>query len=177
MSFGNTNNAAPEDKKVLKIDADQVNTNQIGMPVPYMAGRRRIALHYVAPVYNPRTEEITTDAGKGGEDQHAGWNYFGDLAGLIAIGGRVPLAKLFRHIMESEIAWENEAGLALSASATAVSIVDRGQTWIYRGDRTQPIDSHVLTPIGPPPGTPGFDPRDPTTWPGYDPGGGHPDPP
>lgn len=177
MAFGNTNAKPKKDKKVLNIDADQVNTNQVGLPVPYMAGRRRIALHYIAPVYNPKAQPVTTQVAKGEESQITGYDYSGDLVGILCCGGRVPIAKLFRVILESEIAWENPSGLALSASETAVSITDRGPTWIKRGDLTQAIDTHVLTAIGPNPGTPGFNPRDPNTWPGYNPPEGHPDPP
>lgn len=174
--FGNSNNKPPPAKKIANIDENQVNTNQQAIPVPYMAGRQRVALIWAAPVYKPVTQRVTTTVGKG-EEQTTGYIYFGDVFGIICMAGRVRLAKLFRHILESEIAWENEAGLVLSSTATAVTITDRGQTWLYRGDPDQPLDPHVLTPIGPPPGNEDFDPRDPTTWPGGgDYSGEHPDP-
>ena len=170
-----TNATPPPAKKLANIDQDQVNTNQQLIPVPYMAGRQRVALIWVGPVYNPTTKKVQQKVSKG-ETQTVGYIYFGDIAGIICMGGRVPLDKLFRHIIESEIAWENGAGLALSGGANPVTIKDRGQTWLYPGTADQPIDTHVLTPIGATPTTPGYNPRVPTTWPGYNPASDHPEP-
>jgi hypothetical protein len=167
MSFGIPKQPAPE-KKVLNIDADQTNTNQQAIPVPYMAGRNRVAIQYIAPVYNQVNKPVKTQVGKG-DSQTTGYTYYGDFAGLICMGGRVPLAKIFKQIVDSEIAWHNDAGLDLGTDAAVPVTVDKyGQTYLYSGTENQAIDPHVLTPKGVTPTTVGYDPRDPTTWPGGD---------
>jgi hypothetical protein len=170
-----TNATPPPEKKLANIDENQVNTNQQLIPVPYMAGRQRVALIWIAPVYNPVTKKVEQKVGKG-EKQTVGYIYFGDIAGIPCMGGRAPLAKLFRHIIDSEIAWENSGGLSLSSGANPVTVKDRGQTWLYPGTADQPIDTHVLTPVGATPSDPGFNPRIPTTWPDSDLTTRHPEP-
>lgn len=165
MAFG-VPKPPKQPKKLLNIDADQTNTNQQAVPVPYMAGRQRVALTWIAPVYNQINKPIKTSAGKG-DDQTTGYTYYGDFAGVICMGGRVPLAKIFKQIVDSEIAWKNDSGLALGSVPTPITVPKYGQTYVYPGTVDQPIDTYVLTPNGPKPTTPGFDPRDPTTpgWP------------
>lgn len=179
MSFGTPKIDTP--KLPANIDANSLNTNQQAIPVTCFGGRRRIPLLWHTPAYNQVSEPITTKAGKGSDSQTTGYNYYVDLAGLISLcSGRTPISKLFRYIVNSEIAWENTGGLARgSDSSTAIMVTNYGQTWIYWGLEDQPIDTHVLTPIGPPPSPtddPGFNPRDPSTWPNYDQTGQHPEP-
>ncbi len=166
MAFGSTVKTPTPPKKVLNIDADQVNTNQQAIPVPYLAGRQRVGLKFFTPVYDQINEPVKTETGKG-ESTTTGYIYYGSLAGLICMGGRVRVTKLFKHIIDSEIAWRNDTGLAAGAAPSEpVSIDGYGSTWIYWGGPNQPVDPNVLTPIGPTPTNPGFNPRDESTWPG-----------
>lgn len=166
--FGNTGKQPAKPKKVLNIDADQTNTNQEAIPVPYMAGRRRIALQFIAPVYNQVNKKITGQTGKG-EEGTVGYVYYGDIMGLICMGGRAALSMIWKQIVDSEIAWKNDAGVALGTDApVSISVQKYGATYIYSGTPDQGIDTNVATPIGPAPTTPGFDPRDYTTWPDGD---------
>jgi hypothetical protein len=153
-------------KKPLNIDADQTNSNQQAVPVAYGAGRFRAPLQWIAPLYNQINKPVKTSVPKG-DSQTTGYNYGGDFVGLICMGGRVPLGKIWKQIVDSEIAWRNDSGLALSSTPTPITVPKYGQTYVYPGTLTQGIDTNVLTPISPTlPG--GADPRDPSTWPGAD---------
>jgi hypothetical protein len=177
MSWGTPK--IPQTKPPAGLDADSLNTNQEGIPVPCMWGRRKIALTWHTPVYNQVNEAIRSQAGKGQESTVTGWNYYIDIAGLICMCGRVKLKKIFKHIFNLEGVWKNEAGLERGDNDyDAISIVNFGQTWIGWGGEDQPIDTHVLTPRATPPGglPPGFNPRDPGTWPDSDQTIQHPEP-
>jgi len=170
--FGSSVEAPPPEKKIANIDADQIATNQQAIPVPYVLGRRRLPLQYIAPVYNKRTEKVTAKTGKDSEST-VGYVYFGDVASVICcVGSRVPLAKLYRIIIESQVVWENTTGLTIGDPYSPVTVTTYGSGRIYAGRFNQPVDTLVLTPISttpPDPGTyPDFDPRKTSTWPGGD---------
>jgi len=165
--FGNTNAAKPIEKVPANIDADQVATNQQAIPVPYVLGWTRRALHYVAPVYNQKTEKVTAKTGKD-ESTTVGYVYFGDIAGIFCVvGRRVPLTKIRRIIIDSSIAWENVNGLVIADPYSPITVADYGTIRIYRGQSNQPLDTLVLTPTATTV-PPGIDPRDTTTWPNGD---------
>jgi hypothetical protein len=154
-------------KKIANIDADQVATNQQATPVPYLLGRGRLPLHYIAPVYNKRTEKLTTQTGKDSSTT-VGFVYFGDIAATVCCcGSRVPLAKLYKIIIESQVVWENTAGLDVGDPYSPVTIDGYGSGRLYAGTFNQPVDDLVLTPnsiVIPP----GVDPRKTSTWPNGD---------
>jgi hypothetical protein len=163
--FGSTNATPPKAKKLANIDADQTASNQQAIPVRYISGRRRVALHYIAPAYNVRTEKVTVTTGKD-QTSTVGYIYYGDLAGLLALGGRAKINHLFRLIFDSAIEWDGDIA-ADSDPYEAVTVINRGLFRILWGTTAQPVDDLVLTPISPTlPG--GVDPRDTTTWPGGD---------
>lgn len=167
--FGQTNSTPPPEKKLANIDADQTASNQQAIPVRYISGRRRVAFHHVAPAYNARTEKVTATTGKD-ETSTVGYIYLGDMAGLLALGGRAKVNHLFRLIFESAIEWEGDI-TADSDPYEPVTVTNRGLFRIHWGTATQPVDSLVLTPIGPYPDPgvyPDFDPRKTETWPGGD---------
>jgi hypothetical protein len=163
--FGSSNAAPPPPKKLANIDADQTATNQQAIPVPYLAGRRRMALKYIAPAYNVRTEKVDVTTGKD-QTSTVGYIYFGDIAGIFCLGGRAKVNRMFRVIQDSSIVWEGNI-LADSDPYEPVTVPNLGLIRIYWGTPNQPTDNLVLTPISttiPP----GVDPRDTSTWPNGD---------
>lgn len=178
MSFGlNTPKLPDPPKKLAGLDADLINTNQEAIPVPYFAGRRRIALKWHTPAYNQINEAIKTKTGKDSSTT-TGWIYYVDLAGLICVTGRrVTLNRIFKHIVDNEDLWKNESGLVRDEDPyEPIAIPKFAATRVYWGGADQPVDTLVLTPIGPRPGDPGFNPRVPSTWPNYDQTTQHPEP-
>ena len=163
MAFGNTNAKIPEPKKLAGLDADSLNTNQEAIAVPWMAGRRQLPLIWITNAYNQVDVPITKKVGK--ERQTVGTNQYVDLAGLLCCRSR-PLDHLFKHVVKKETLWNNSAGLARDGDPyEPVIIADFATTRFYWGRWDQPIDTLVLTPIGPRPTDPGFDDRDFATWP------------
>lgn len=175
MSWGTPKIEQP--KKTAGVDADSFNTNQEKIPVTYFAGRRRMPLLWHTPAYNQVTEKVKSKVGgKGSEDTVIGHNYYVDIAGLICIcSGLTPVDVLFTHIFDLEEVWTGSLARGENTN-DPVTIAKFGSTWIYWGREDQEVDTHVLTPKGPAPGTPGFDPRIPTTWPDYDQSEQHPEP-
>lgn len=165
MSFGKTTRQPAPKKKLAGIDADRTSTHQQTIPLTWMAGRRRVPLHWITPPYDVIKQPQKQSAGKG-QSVQTGTMVYCSLAGLICLGGRVPLGKIFKHIIEDEIRWRNDAGLSVDAGPYSnISIADFASTRLYPGREDQPIDTLVLTPNAPvTPSNPDFDPRNPTTW-------------
>jgi hypothetical protein len=175
MSWGQPKIDQP--KTPANLDADALNTNQEGIPVTCMWGRRRVALIWHTPAYNQVNEPVKSKAGKGEESTVTSWNYYIDIAGLICMCGRVRLKKIFKHVFNLDEVWTNDAGLEDAGNDyDAISIPKFAQTWIGWGGEDQPVDTHVLTPNGPAPSTPGYNPRDPGTWPNWNQTVQHPEP-
>lgn len=163
--FGSNTPAPAPQKKLANIDADQTATNQQAIPVAYLAGRQRLNFHYIAPAYNVRTEKVTVTTGKD-QTSTVGYIYFGDMAGLLCLGGRAKVNRVFRFIFESAIEWEGNVA-ADSDPYEPITVDARGLFRIYWGTPDQPVDTLVLTPISTTIPT-GVDPRDTTTWPNGD---------
>jgi hypothetical protein len=163
--FGNLSTQPSVPKTLANIDANQVNSNQSAVPVPYFAGTRRLPFNFIAPIYNPVSIKITQTTGKD-QTSTVGYNYSGDVAGVLAcVGNRVPLAQFTYFIFDSTIVWSGSVSFG-SDYYEPVTVTNFGLFRIYKGSASQPLDDLVLAPIGALP--PGVDPRDTTTWPnGY----------
>jgi hypothetical protein len=165
--FGSSVAAPPTPKQPANIDADQVSTNQQAVPVPYVLGWARGALTFISPVYNQIAKKVTSTTGKS-QTSTVGYVYFGDFGAIFCCAGRrVPLAKVRRIIIDSSIAWENTAGMAIAAPYSPITVADYGAIRLYPGTPTQPQDTSVLTPIATTVPA-GVDPRDTSTWPNGD---------
>lgn len=157
-------------KKVANIDANQAATQQRAIPALYIAGKRRVPFHFIAPPYNHRTEPIKEKTGKD-QSSTVGTNHFGDIAAVLCCPGELcPVSKLHALIKESVVVWTGPL-TADSDPYEPVTVADFGSFRIFWGTMTQPVDTTVLTPIGPPPDPtmyPDFNPRIPSTWPNGD---------
>jgi hypothetical protein len=164
MSFGSTRDALPPPKKLGNLDSESINSNQESVIVVWMAGRRIVTWHWFTPAYNQKNIPVKQKVGKS-DTKTVGYTYEVDVAGGLCIGGRRPVDKLFRHIIDEEVLWKNSSGLARDTDRyEPVSIPNFATTRIYWGYFDQPVDTLILTPRGAAPGGL-FDPRDPSTWP------------
>lgn len=177
MSFGSTDRNTEKPKRLGNLDADRLNTNEEGKPVPVFSGRRLLPLQWIInSPYNVKTKKVKTDGGKAGDVDTGTYEYFWDIAGVLCMCGRRPLKKIYKIVIDKEVAWENSAGLAFgSAEYLDITIPNRGLVRIYKGSQTQPPDTLILAPRGVRPSDPGFDPRDEQTWPDADQRNLHPD--
>jgi hypothetical protein len=64
MASSITTSSAP-DPDPGNIQGQQLSTNQQGVPVPYVAGTRKIAVTWIGRVYNQRAVQVKTSSGKG----------------------------------------------------------------------------------------------------------------
>jgi hypothetical protein len=165
MSFGSTPDIA-SDRKIANVDPAQVNTVQQGPPVAYLLGRRLVSPTWFTPFYNQITEDVTSQAGKGADSQVTGHIYYGDIAGVLFVGGRQPGDAIFRILSDTDEVWAGSV-YRDSSPYEIITVPDFGTLKIQWGTTDQPFDTTVLAPLGPRPTVPGFDPRDPTTpgWP------------
>src|ERR1700731_2457890 len=173
MSLFATPSAAQQapTKSLGNINADNLNSNQQGIPIPYLAGRQLIAGLFMTPAYNVVHKPIKTQTGKGSSST-SGFTDFCDFGLALCMGGRMPVSKIGANIaVNAEVVWKNNSLLSFGgAEYVDITLPNYGQIRIYRGSFTQPIDTLVL-------GTRGLvgalDPRDVGNWP-FNPSGGNP---
>lgn len=163
MALGSSTKTPSPAKKIANLDEDSINTNQEAIPVPVLWGRRRLALQWgISPIYNQVNEKVTGQTGKNSEDV-IGYIYYGDIAGLICMGGRQPLDGIYKIIIDGEEAWTGTVVRDASYYET-ITIPKYGVCRIYWGYPDQPIDTLILgarTDVG----GGGFNPRDRSTYP------------
>lgn len=56
MSWGKTP-SVPKQPDRAGLEEDQVSNSQEAVPVPYLAGERKVALRWISRVYNQRAKE------------------------------------------------------------------------------------------------------------------------
>ena len=57
MAFGSRNYNAETTTDGLPVEDESVSRAQEAVPVPYVAGTRKLALRWVTPIYNQHAEE------------------------------------------------------------------------------------------------------------------------
>jgi hypothetical protein len=57
----NTPGYYPTSPKAIPVDDEQISTAPQAVPVPYVAGTRKIALRWISRTYNQRAVEATQD--------------------------------------------------------------------------------------------------------------------
>lgn len=90
--FGSSQKTAQPE--VAGTTEEDISTNQEALPVPYIAGERKVAVRWMTDVYNQYTVEVQVDTGKKGADKKGGggaagsgtYDYFGSLAGAVCVG-------------------------------------------------------------------------------------------
>src|ERR1041385_4382371 len=169
MSFFGSTVAQPKEKKSLgNITADQINSNEQVIPIPYLAGRQYIAGQYISPAYNQKAVPVKAQTGKDSSDT-VGYVYYCDFALAFCLGGRRPVDAIYTVIVDSEIVWQGNVARG-SAASEVITVSGYGQLRIYWGSLTQPIDPTLMMRSTDIP--PGIDTRDKSTWPPNPPGPG-----
>lgn len=117
MSFltGNNEKVPQPAQKPLGADAYRASTNEQARPVPYLAGKRRLAVTWISDHFNDRADAIYQTIGKQRTKQ--GYNYFSSAAGLACSG---PVDALFN------IYFNGESVYASSVRITIVSLTSSG---------------------------------------------------
>jgi len=142
--FGNTAGLPDQKPKPLGIDERRVSTNEQARPVPYFAGKIRVAVTFISDIFDVRTEVITRDIGK--QKTKIGNNYYASFAALIGHG---PLNGMHEVVLNGETVW---AGTLVRDGSHVdyadLTIPGFGLAKIYWGTETQLPDAYLSDKSG-----------------------------
>lgn len=141
MSFlsGSSDAFANEKPKPLGIDSNKLSTNEQARPIPYFAGRRRIAATFISEVFDVKKNPVTRDIGK--QKTRTGTSYFFSFAALLAHG---PVDAIYQIILNGDIVWTGELLRSVSnPDYVDITIEDYGLIRIYWGTETQTRDDYL----------------------------------
>jgi len=110
--FGGSKKSA--EPVVAGTEEEEISTNQEAIPVPYIAGTRKVAVRWFTNVYNQFTKEIQVDMGKkgskkGGTEGSGTYEYYGSLAGAVCLG---QVDELVAIAVDGKQVWANPEGNA-----------------------------------------------------------------
>lgn len=129
------------DPKPLGVDPERMSTNESAIPLPWAAGKNRLALKWISPAYNQRTTAITQRVGK--RNQTTGYNVYADIAAAICAG---PVDALESIIIDGVVVWAsaNAVRNATHPHYYQATVPTYGTFRIYWGTSTQPKDDLIL---------------------------------
>ena len=61
MAFGSRNYRADPAAEAVPVEDESLSSAREAVPVPYLAGTRKIALRWISPIYNQRAEEAPVE--------------------------------------------------------------------------------------------------------------------
>lgn len=144
MSWGGSAKQDSTDVELAGIEDETISTSQEAIPLPYVAGERKVAARWLSNVYNQRAEEIPMDAGKKGSSTGSGsYEYYGSIAALVCCGTADELVSI---IVDTEQVWAL-GNVTRSASADQPyhgTIADKGEFVFYWGTETQTLEADSI---------------------------------
>jgi len=147
--FGSSQKTA--EPEVAGTDEEDISTNQEALPVPYIAGERKVAVRWLSEVYNQYTVEVEVDTGKKGSKKSGGqgsgtYDYFGSLAGAVCVGQTDQLVSI---ALDGKQVWAlGDVYRESSTSPFVGMIAGYGEFHFYWGTDTQELSaSSVLRPL------------------------------
>lgn len=149
MSFGGKAQIPTTPPKPAGLDSGDLATNEQAVPVPWHIGPRPCPLTWVVDkVYNQRTVEIRSKAGKG-KSTVSGYEYYGDVAGIAGLG----LATKVTGIeVDNQMIWTGSVARPdnpVHPDYWRTHIVTTaGDFYVYWGRADQPVDDVLLASLG-----------------------------
>lgn len=148
MSWGKSQVAlAPP--KPAGLDSTDFASNQQSVPVPWHIGPRPAPLTWIVDkVYNQRSVEIRTKAGKG-KSTVSGYEYYGDVAGIAGLGlaTRVTMIEVDNVTVWTGNAERNDTPGHPDYWRKQI-ITEVGIFYFYWGRADQPVDDMLLAGLG-----------------------------
>jgi hypothetical protein len=128
-------------------ESEDVATVQESVPLPYVAGTRKVAARWISNTYNQFTQEVEADSGKkGGGDkgsQGSGtYDYFGSIGAAVCNG---PVDNIVAVIIDGEQVWADpneDASRDIFPDKFVGSIAGHGTFHFYWGVDNQELDSN-----------------------------------
>ena len=162
MSFG-SKKPAPEPLPMGQ-PTHRLSTNESARPVPYLAGRQRVALSFISDVWNQAAYPVVANFGK--KKTISGYNYFGSFLTMIGCGPFDALHDLYYNgdsvyteatpIYAASLTFSSTTGLATFGTSaphgrtTGESVVIRGAVeGDYNGPATITVTdaNHFTYPV------------------------------
>ena len=146
---GSTSRVANRKPKPLGVDEDRFSTNEQAKPVPYFAGKLRLACQFISDVFDVRKASHSATSGK--QAGKGGQQYFASFAALIAHG---PIDAIHQVILNGDQVWP-EIGTedSIERDISNPDFVDLtidgfGIVRFYWGTETQPDDDYIRIKSG-----------------------------
>lgn len=119
MSFlaGNNEKIPQPQQKPLGADSYRVSTNESARPIPYLAGKRRLAVTWISDHFNDRADPLYQTIGKQRTKQ--GYNYFSSAAGLACSG---PVDALFNIYFNGESVYASSVRITIVSLTRAAGV-------------------------------------------------------
>lgn len=144
---GSSSGIKPKKPKPLGVDEDRFSGNEQAKPVPYFAGKFRIAVNFISDVFDVRHSSDTKEGGK--KPIRTGFKYFAGFAAAIAHG---PIDAIHAVILNGEQVWPDADAATLpnilerdvdNPDFVDLTVPDYGLIRFYWGTETQPADDYL----------------------------------
>jgi hypothetical protein len=145
MSFGGNETTA--DPVVAGTEEEDVSTNQEAVPIPYLAGERKVAVRWLSNAYKQYSVEVKADSGKKGGGGKKGssastgvYDYFASIAGAVCFGTVDHLAAI---VIDNKQVWADPYQNAFRESSPnpyVGTIPGYGTFHFYWGTESQSLD-------------------------------------
>ncbi|HEV8523077.1 MAG TPA: hypothetical protein VGQ71_01150, partial [Terriglobales bacterium] len=151
MSFlsGNSSALPSRRPRPLGVDENKLSTNERARPVPYVAGKNRIAVTFISDVFDVKKDAVTRDVGK--QKTRTGTSYFFSFAALVGHG---PFDGIHAVLLNGETVWGNgalEGDLNRGVDHPVfvdITIPDYGLIRFYWGTDEQEPDAYLNSRSG-----------------------------
>lgn len=168
MSLGTTA-PEPQERRPFNIRDADTSTNQEAVAVPLFSGVAKLSLTWISELYNKTSKTVDSGGSAKGKAPTGGGQkkWYGDIVGIACYcPDDEPVGALYYVLINDEVAYSGALSRAPGTHYAAFTIPKFCQAArVYWGTKDSPLESLILTPRGAVPSDPGFDPRDPNTWP------------
>jgi len=129
-------------------ETEEFSTSQESIPVPYIAGTRKVGVNWLTNTYNQRTVEVEADTGKkGGSGKKGGgadtgvYDYYGSIAAAVCMGSVDVLVSIS---FDGEQVWKGDVDRSGSDGPFEDTIAGYGDFHFYWGTETQTLNGNSI---------------------------------
>jgi hypothetical protein len=149
MSWGGNNSQKTPEVDKGSISDEQISTSQEAVPVPYIAGERKVAARWISNIYNQKTVEVKANSGKKGGTGKKGssagtgaYDYYGSMAAAVCCG---PVDELVAIIIDTEQVWAlGNVTRPVDGEPFSGTIAGKGEFVFYWGTETQTLGADSI---------------------------------
>lgn len=126
------------------VEEESLSTAQEAIPVPYIAGTRKVGVHWISNTYNQRSKEVSPEdlsdatSKKAGDISTGVYDYYGSIAAAVCMGSVDTLVSIS---FDGETVWAGNIERSLSPDPFVGTIVGYGTFKFYWGTDDQILES------------------------------------